>query len=520
MLWSSTSTRIIVNALYQRDLATVSDDVMMAKGCCKSIPKCASEPFIFLYVMCYGANITLFPQLVISKLCSQRYNNTVCKNLGSKQFKNEENIVYSHAATWDTIIFSSICVPAIFTVLPVGALANMISKRKILYLPPVLIILQSILYIFCARYQSMPLGFVALAAGFTGVFGDLNGAIGLAATHMTSVTNNDHVRTLRFAILEGCVAYGKGFGGLIAGLLLKHYGFMTAFSLGLVASILNILFIAFFLQEPPESNKKHLKVEESVTKLNLCSQFLNNIKESCKNVARFAHKYFCSPAQGKSVRLVLLAIFFEISALSGEDITSTIFVKHSPLNLSSDEIGLYSFALHAIRGTGALILGIIAVKLFSPSDLAVIGIGSVSIFATHFAMAFSTTKAMLFGFSTFTFASPFAIGGILAHLTKVVTDDEHATALSCMAFTALISINVIAFTANKLFSVTAPLFPGFSILLLVVSSLTALMIMVFVICVLEKSRGCTQTKGRGSHEEKEHLPLLKDTPAVEGQITS
>ena len=365
----------------------------------------------------------------------------------------------------------------------------------------------------------MPLGVTALAAGFTGIFGDLNGAIGLSATHMTSVTNNDHVRTLRFAILQGCVAYGKGFGGLIAGLLLKYHGFMTAFSLSLVASTLNILFIAFFLQEPPESNKKHLTVEESVTKFSLCSQFLNNIKESCKNVARFACKYFCSPTPGKAVFLVLLAIFFEISALSGEDITSTIFVKHSPLNLSSAEIGLYSFALHAVRGTGALTLGIIAVKSFSPSDLAVIGIGSVSIFATHVAMAFSTTKEMLFSFSIFTVASPFAIGGILAHLTKVVGEDEHATALSCMAFTALISVNVIAFSANKLFSVTAPVFPGFSILLLVFSSLTALMIMVFVICVVEKSRGCTQTKGRGSQEEKEHLPLLKETPAVTIMIT-
>ena len=295
----------------------------MAKGCGKSTPKCAAEPFIFLYTMCYGANITLFPQLVIRKLCHQRYNNTVCKNLGFKQFKSEEDVVYSLGAAWNATIFSSICIPALFTVLPMGAFASMVSKRKVLYLPPVVIVFQAILYMFCARYQSMPLGFIALAAGLTGIFGDLNGAVMLTFTYMASVTNNDHVRTLRFAILEGCLSCGKGFGGLIAGLLLRYYGFTTAFSLSLVASFLNILFITLFLQEPPESDKKDLKVEESVTSetsLNLCSQFLNSFRESCINVARFARKYFCSPAERKSVFLVLLAIFFEICALSGEDI--------------------------------------------------------------------------------------------------------------------------------------------------------------------------------------------------------
>eukprot|EP00112_Aurelia_sp_Birch-Aquarium-sp1_P026488 Seg940.19 transcript_id=Seg940.19/GoldUCD/mRNA.D3Y31 product="Solute carrier family 46 member 3" protein_id=Seg940.19/GoldUCD/D3Y31 len=485
----------------------------MAKGCCKSTRKCASEPFIFLYVMCYGANITLFPQLIISKLCHERYNNTVCKNLGSKKFKAAENVVYAQAATWDTIIFSSICVPAIFTILPMGALASMISKRKILFLPPVIVILQSILYIFCARYQSIPLAFVALAAGLTGIFGDLNGAVMLSFTHMASVTNNDHFRTLRFGILEGCVAYGKAFGSLIGGFLLKHYGFPTAFSLGVSASIFNILFIAFFLQEPPESNEKELKVEESVITdncFNQCRKFLSNLKESFVNVARFARKYFYLPTPGKSVGLVLLAIFFEICTLAGEDIMITLFIKHSPLNLSSDEVGLYWFTLHAIRGTGAAFLGYIATKCFSPSDLSVIILGSMSIFATHIAMAFSTTKEMLFGFSVFTLAFSFAIGGIFAHLTKIVTEDEHGTALSFMAFTGLISINVIAFSANKVFTVTAAVFPGFSILLLVFSSFTALIIMVFVICVVEKSGGCLQRKELGSHEDKEQLPLLKE----------
>ena len=476
----------------------------MAKGCGKSIQKSAAEPFIFLYTMCYGANITLFPQLVIRKLCHQRYNNTVCKNLGFKQFKAEEDVVYSLGAAWNATIFASICVPALFTVLPMGALAGIVSKRKILFLPPVVIFFQSILYMFCARYQSMPLGFIALAAGLTGIFGDLNGAVMLSFTYMASVTNNDHERTLRFAILEGCLACGKGFGGLIAGILLKHYGFMTAFSLSLVASILNILFIAFFLQEPPESMKKDLSVTTE-TSLNLCSQFVNNIKESCKNVARFARKYMCSPTQGNAVFLVLLAIFFLICALSGEDIIITLFVKHSPLSLNPDEIGLFWFTLHTVRGVGATFLGYITAKLFTPSDLTVITIGSMSIFAVGISMALSTTKEMLFGFAAFTVVSPFAIGGILAHLTKLVTEEEHGTALSYMAFSALIGINVIAFSANKLFAVTAPVFPGFSILLLVCASFTALMIMVFVICVLEKSQHCTKRKECRSPEEREQL---------------
>ena len=107
----------------------------MAKECCKSKPRCASEPFIFLYLVSLGANDSLFPQLVISKLCQERYNSTVCGNLASKQFKAEENVVYEQATTWNTIIFASVYIPSLFTVLPVGALPDVISKRKILFLP-------------------------------------------------------------------------------------------------------------------------------------------------------------------------------------------------------------------------------------------------------------------------------------------------------------------------------------------------------------------------------------------------
>eukprot|EP00112_Aurelia_sp_Birch-Aquarium-sp1_P003557 Seg1399.8 transcript_id=Seg1399.8/GoldUCD/mRNA.D3Y31 product="Proton-coupled folate transporter" protein_id=Seg1399.8/GoldUCD/D3Y31 len=477
----------------------------MANGSRKSTRKLASEPFLLLYVMCFGANISLFPQLVISKLCHQRYNKTVCQKLGSRQFKAQEDVVYTEAATWDTIIFFSISIPALFAVLPVGAFANMISKRKILFLPPVLIILQSVLYIICARYQSMHLGFVALAAGLTGIFGDFNGAILFAFTYMASVTDNDNVRTLRFAILEGSLAFGKGFGTLIAGVLLKYYGFTVAFSLGVSASLINILFIAFYLQEPSELNRKKSVIQQitaTQTGLKFARHFVSNMKASCTDVAQFARHHSHSTA-GKSIGLLLLASFFVVCALFGEDVIITLFVTHSPLSLSPDEIGLYSFTLHTIRGAGPLLLAAIAAKSFRPSDFTVITMGSVSILATHVSMALSTTKGMLFGFTIFALAFPFAMGGINACLTKLVGEDEHATVLSYIAFISLLSVNVIEFSANKVFMVTAPVFPGASMLLFASLSFIAFLIVAFVFCVVEKA----------SQEEKEQLPLLKPTLA-------
>ena len=456
----------------------------MGKESTKPNKKCASEPFLFLYMMCFGTNYSLFPQLVVSKLCRQRHNSTVCSSLGLKRFKTQEDLIYGEASQWNTLIFCCIYVPSILIVLTLGGLTGVFSKRKILFLPPVTIILQSIIYICCAEYQSLHVGFIALATGLAGVYSDVEGVIMLANTYLTCVTEDDNTRTLRMAALDGSLFLGQGLGSAVAGILLKHYGFTAGFLLSLSASVVNILFIAIYLPEVRTAGVE-LDGEASASRYTIVS-LPSRVKEAVTDIFRFANKYFCSVTK-ISVALLPVAVFFEVGAVFGEDVIITLFVKHSPLRLSSDEIGVYYFTLHTMRGIGAFFLTYITGKLFDLSDFTVIVIGMTSIIATHVSMAFSINKEMLFGFVVFSLPFPFGTAGIRSHLTKLVEENEQGAVLSFCAFMSLASVIMMTFSANALFKSTASIFPGFSILLLASSCFVSLLIVVFVFFVVQKS---------------------------------
>eukprot|EP00112_Aurelia_sp_Birch-Aquarium-sp1_P026695 Seg965.2 transcript_id=Seg965.2/GoldUCD/mRNA.D3Y31 product="Proton-coupled folate transporter" protein_id=Seg965.2/GoldUCD/D3Y31 len=478
--------------------------------CWKALPKCSSEPFLYLYMLALGANLSVLPQLTVSKLCHKKYNNTVCSNLGSKQFKLEENVVFKEAATWNTVIFLSVYIPAMFGILPTGALSDLVCKRRILLLPPVATILQCILFICCARYQSMHVGLLAFGASMTSSFGDIQGTVMMAYTYMAGVTKGDNHRTLRMAILEGSLFLGQGLGSYAAGILLKTSGFEAAFLFSLSASLANILFIVLLLPEIPKSEGGEVNDSENFQPISaICRKCLGLIKQANVNVIVFAKKYFPSP-RGRVIVLLLAAAFLVNSAVLGESVIITLFVKHSPLRLSPQQIGLYYFILHTTRGIGICILAVIAAKLFKPSDCVVITIGLCSLIATHTSLAFATTKEMLYGFTMFSIAFPYAMSGIRAYLTKMVTYEEHGTALSFVALVSLIGVNIMTFAANALFKATAQIFPGFSILLLSSASFIALFIIASLFFITRKSE-----EKNNLIEEKEELEGNELHPLLE-----
>ena len=478
--------------------------------CWKALPKCASEPFLFLYMLALGANLSLIPQLTVSKLCYEKYNDTVCSNLGSKKFRFEENVVFKGAATWNTVIFLSVYIPAMFGILPTGALSDLVCKRKILLLPPLATVFQCILFICCARYQSIHVGFLAFGASMTSSFGDIQGAVMMAYTYMASVTNCDNHRTLRMAILEGSLFLGQGLGSYIAGILLKTFGFVAAFSFSLSASLANFLFIVLLLPEIPKSEAEEVKdSENSLSISGICTTCLRTMKQASVNVIVFARRYFPSP-KGRGIILLLAAAFFINSAVLGESVIITLFVKHSPLRLSPQQIGLYYLILHTTRGIGICILAVIAAKLFKPSDCVVITIGLCSLIATHTSLAFATTKQMLYGFTMFSIAFPYAMSGIRAYLTKMVSNEEHGTALSFVALISLIGVNIMTFAANALFKATAHIFPGCSILLLSLASFVALVIIALLFCITRKSEEKNNLiEEKEGIESNELYPLLE-----------
>ena len=442
--------------------------------------KMASEPFLFLYMFVLGANLSLLPQLSLSKICHRKFNTTVCSSLGKKIYSKEENYVYGEAAEWNIIIFAAVYIPAILSILPVGALSDLICKKKILLIPAILAFIQNAVYLTCAKFKNSHVGLLAVGASITSVYGDIQGAIMLAYAYMASVSSAEDGRTYRMAFLEGSIFIGQGLGSYITGLLLQHFGFVAAFALTLSTASLNILFVVFILPAVPsvctsedESHTYNMSFNATI-----CGQLVLNSKLACIKLWQFMQNHVINP--DPVILALLTAAFFANSAILGENTIATLFIKHAPLSLSAEQVGLYYLILHCTRGIGITFLAFALSRCLNLSDYTLIIIGLLSLIANHISLSFASTIPMLYGFALFSIAFPFAMSTIRALLTKLVSTEEQGTALSCIGVISLIGVTIMTFAANNLFKATANVFPGFSILLLACSSGVALV----VVCCL------------------------------------
>ena len=457
----------------------------------------ASEPFLFFYMFAFGANVSLLPQMILSKICHNDFNATVCDALGKKAFMEEEKYTYRKAATWDMILFASAYIPAVFTILPVGATSDMMCRKKILVFPVTLVFIQTLVYLLCAIFRDSHIGFLAFGASITSLHGEIQGAVVLAYAYMASLSLTHHDRTFRMAILEGSIFLGQGLGSYITGLLAEYFNFVAAYLLTLLTSLVNILFVVLILPASPPVRTNTLEAED-------CNESdLKSGKSAFLVLCRFIESHIIKP--DTVVLLLLIAACFANSAVLGENTILTLFLKYHPLNFTAEQVGLYYLMLHCIRGFGISCLAVALSKWLHLSDYTLIIIGLLSLAATHVSLSFASTTPMLYGFILFSLAYPFALSAIRAKLTKVVSQDEQGTVLSCVGVLSLIGVTIMTFAANSLFRAAAVIFPGFSILLLSFASLIALAIVLYLAFIYSKKSHISDEQGGN-----ELKPLMED----------
>ena len=215
-------------------------------------PYFATEPFILCYVLVYAMHFTILPQLIVSKICRQYYNASVCNNL--RLYKSEETRVYKDATLWNAVTFICVIVPSLIFILPMGSLSDLIPKKKLLLITPLALMLQSTIFLISTKYEQSHLAFLALGASLAGIFGDYQGALALASSFMAEMTTVGPNRTVRMTIIAGLGYVGVGVGAYIAGFLREKYNFESVFIFSLIISILNVAYIIIVL---PLTKKLH-----------------------------------------------------------------------------------------------------------------------------------------------------------------------------------------------------------------------------------------------------------------------
>ena len=306
-----------------------------------------------------------------------------------------------------------------------------------------------------------------LGACITGLYGDILGSASLGAAYMADGTSDGPERTARMIGLGACSYAGTGIGAFLSGIVANKYGFTYSFTVSASISLVNIVLVIFVLPaEPWKQHGQHIHSGDGEEiQDNPVKHALKATEQTFINIFRFARKY-CFKSEGTQIWLFTMSYFFAILCLFAESAIVALFLKHDPLNFSPLLIGEYILLTMAVRGVGGFLLFLL-VKSIKLADAYVVSLGFFSFTGTYIIMALSSTKTMLFAFSSLSTGYPLTLSGLRSCLTKRVSKSEHGTVLSFASFVSLLGVVPMTFSINILFKYTAEISPGITLMLLV-----------------------------------------------------
>ena len=284
-------------------------------------------------------------------------------------------------------------------------------------------------------------------------------------------------KLLAVVIVQVSIDAGLATGNLVENYLARYYGYSSAFLLATIVQTVDLLYALTLLPPVDESSENAPKTDCS----NVWGDFKEHTKETWLHLASFVKKHFLD-AKDKTVLLLLAAAFFSRATYGGERALTVLFLKHSPLNLKADEIGIYLTFYESSRVIGLIILAVVINRYLRLSDYTVMFIGTVSMILNYATLSISTTKLMVYLTTILACPASFMLSAVRAQLTKLADKEEQGASLSFVALLASSSVLFMSVGANGLFFATAKVYSGFTIMLMSCSNLMAFIVLCYAVC--------------------------------------
>ena len=430
-------------------------------------------PFVFFHMVAMSTNFYIVPQLVVTKVCQRAFNRTICSQLEQARFKEHENYVFSKAAEWNALINFAGYFPATILTLPLGAMTDFVSKKKMLLLPVIASLLSCLIQLCSAVFIKLSVGYLVIANFLLSTFGEVSGSINLCCGYATSSVTEE--KTLVIAMVVASYELGIGVGGLIGNYLLRLYGYPSVF-LFAAACVFISLFYALIIILPTDNDDEKYKEKEQY---HVWKDIKEHTKDTLSHLVSFLKKYIFH-SKDKTIILLLVAGFLNLASYGGERDILTLFLKHSPLNFKADQIGIFLALFELARSVGLFVLALVTSMYYQFSDSILMLIATVSMILNYIILSTSKTELMVYLSTVFALPAGFMASAIRSKLIKLVSNDEHAVSLSLFGVMAVLGQLVMAVVANGFFIATAKVFSGFSILLMSCANFVALAILCYV----------------------------------------
>ena len=451
--------------------------------------KWAIVPFALFQMVALSTYYYIVPQLIVFKMCHKQFNTTVCNQLGQPQFKEQEDIVYVEAAAWNAMFNFAGFFPATIMILPLGAMTDFVSKKKMLLVPAIASLISCLINLFSSIFITLHVGVLVLSSFITSILGEEPGCITLCCVYAASAGKSEE-RTLLITMAIAAVEAGKGIGSLIGNYLKRYYGFTSVFQFATAILIVCLLYTLILIPSTDDVNEKSLQKEQN----NLWTEVKERTKETFFHLIHFSKKYLLFP-KDKTILLLLFVVFFNFASYGGERALITLFLKHSPLDFKADQIGIYLTLYQSSRTIGVVVLALVINRYTKVSDYTLMFWGTLSKILKYAVLSSSTAASMVY-ISTIP-ACPVAFLSLSARsqLTKLVSIEEHGVILSFVGLAGNSSIFIMSVAANGLFAATAKVYSGFGILLLSFSNIVSFAILCCIVCA-RGAKGITSNSYR------------------------
>ena len=360
-------------------------------------------------------------------------------------------------------------------------MTDLVSKKKMLLVPAIMSLISCLINLLSSIFITLHIGFLAFASFLTCMFGEIPGCIMLCCAFTATASASIRERTINMTMVIASVETGIATGSLIGNFLSRYYGYSSAFLFATVTTVVILLHALILIPPVDDVDEKTSHGEQH----GLWNGFKEHTKDTWIHLVSFVKKHLLLP-KDNTLRLLLFATFFNEATYGGERALITLFRKHSPLNFKADKVGFYLTIFECNRATGLVLLAFVVNRHPKLSDYTLMFIGASSMIVNYTFLSFSTTTLMVYLSTILAIPGSFMASTIRSQLTKIVPNEEHGISLSLLGLLDVLSFLIMSLAANALFAATASVYSGFSILLILLSNLAALIMLCYVFFTKER----------------------------------
>ena len=392
---------------------------------------------------------TNIPQIACLNLFQQ--NLDICSHLEKSYDQHQLDKVQKQAAKYMIYVMCLTQVPSIVLLLYWGAWSDRNGRKVPMLLPPIGMILGTILYMtgnFLPRYSFICL---ILGSGIDGIAGRISLLI-LALFCYVTDTSDYSERKVRFGMLMACQNFGKFAGSLIAGVLIETTHIAVPYGTNIFVCILVVIAIHFL-----KENRSVETDNGSVSKQT--STGLKHLKDS--TVVLLKRRRFSLRGHLCVMTLVLL---LNIMCVYGTLDSLVLYTELPPLSWPPSWFGYLIAYDSAVKGVINMIFIPILSKTLNVPELIISAIGALFTLFHFLLITWSKQTWMIYLAITIGGLRTVIIAPIRSVVSKCVGEDEIGKIFAVIGSgDTLAKIFGLIFPA--LYSITLDVSPGGSFLL-------------------------------------------------------